>query len=54
MLKAPKGLKYWIETDNGTKIADNAPAWAVEEFNEYQEIMQKSGSPDENGIIRNL
>lgn len=52
MLSSPKGLKYWIEKDEGYVIADDAPEWAKREFEEYQEQMKDLGKPDEDGIIR--
>lgn len=41
IMPAPKGLKYWIETDDDYKISDEAPEWAKSEFKAYQEEMVK-------------
>lgn len=50
MLPEPKGIKYWIETDEGTTIDPQAPEWAKQEFKEYMDFMAQK--PDSNGIIR--
>lgn len=50
MLAQPDGLKYWIDTPYGVKIADDAPEWAKKEFAEYQKEMQPNY---EDGIIKN-
>lgn len=48
----PKGYEYWSEDDNGNAlIADDAPDWAKQEFEKYHDLMKKSGTPDENGVI---
>lgn len=52
MLDAPKGLKYWIETDSGSKIDDNAPQWAKKEFEEYQREMERSTDKSGNIILK--
>lgn len=38
MLDSPKGLEFWIfGTDGSVSISEDAPEWAKQEFNEYQE-----------------
>ncbi|WP_164505134.1 hypothetical protein [Companilactobacillus hulinensis] len=49
MLDAPKGLKYWTQTDSGSGIAADAPEWAKKEFEEYQKEMKRT--TDKNGNI---
>jgi len=52
MLIQPKGHKWWCYDENGeNSIKEEAPEWAKKEFEEYQELMSKSGKPDENGMI---
>ncbi|USQ69814.1 hypothetical protein M5C72_06245 [Companilactobacillus allii] len=51
MLDAPKGLKYWIETDTGSRIDESAPEWAKKEFEEYQKELEIKA--DKNGNIIN-
>lgn len=54
MLERPKGYKYWQHTPAGPKINEKAPNWAKEEFEEYQKQFEQSGTPDQNGLIRNI
>ncbi|KRK64593.1 hypothetical protein FC72_GL000320 [Companilactobacillus tucceti DSM 20183] len=49
MLDGPKGLIYWIDTEEGSKISKDAPEWAKKEFEEYQEYFNKS--KDKNGNL---
>lgn len=52
MLDAPKGLEYWTEINGELAIRDDAPDWAKEEFEEYQELLSSLGEADEDGLIK--
>lgn len=53
MLDQPKEIEYWSTDIEGNDTIDpNAPAWAKQEFDDYQEKMKQSGKTDKNGITR--
>lgn len=52
ILAAPKSLKYWHFDKSGTVIDKNAPKWAKEEFEKYEQIIAQSGKPDKNGLVK--
>ncbi|WP_158422970.1 hypothetical protein [Levilactobacillus namurensis] len=45
MMPTPKGLEYWVDGPNGLIIAENAPKWAKEEYQNY--MVQLNAKPDE-------
>ncbi|NQL65133.1 hypothetical protein HO447_00480 [Streptococcus suis] len=46
MLTVPKGYEYWLDDDG---IRQDAPEWAVKEFQEYMEAM--SGRAEDDVVI---
>lgn len=46
MMDMPKGLEFWYEDGEETKIRDDAPEWAKKEFKEYQEQMDNTQKND--------
>lgn len=55
MLDAPKGYKHWeIDKEGNPVISSNAPDWAKEEFDRYQEQLKDSEKSDEQGNIKSI
>lgn len=55
MLDSPKGFKYWDVDEHGKSIIDSdAPDWAKEEFENYQEQLKASEKTDEDGTLKSI
>ena len=51
MEKMPNGMKYWYidEKSEQWRIMDDAPTWAKQEFEEFQENVNPK--PNEDGVV---
>lgn len=55
MLDSPKGFKYWVIDEHGKSIINSdAPDWAKEEFEKYQEQLKASKTADEDGNMKSI
>lgn len=46
----PKGYKYWEQDGDGNfVISSDAPQWAKDEFEKYQEQLEEAEVPDTEG-----
>ncbi|WP_375180626.1 hypothetical protein [Enterococcus rotai] len=55
MLDSPKGFEYWdVDEQEKSIIVSNAPDWAKEEFEKYQEQLKASETVDEDGNLKSI
>lgn len=51
MMTKPKGYEYWIETDDGYRISEDAPDWAVEALDDFFAKISESTKGNDSGVV---